>query len=350
MATIVRVKRRRHDDPLDSLVLACKKPKRVSQPLGVDDDDDEEVKSIFSFAGTVQKKNEPVSRHVKEAIRKKKLEKEYKQHSTDFLKSARRKQKDVIKNNRFKVTAGHRSMDLNNLDVADDQTSHGACKGTEVEQKDTGLNDTSFEKWTQKCYQIYDLEEEEEEDASKEKQAEAISSQSAVACNGVPMIREKIPQSEPQDTDFVYDIYYSNCADFDFRSLENLLTVEAYGEEYVYDDYREPMDREIYEDEDDSNEEDNWRNDYPDEDPEEGGAGDGFESDGEPLSRRLVRGLRLGDEDLSSDEEDLACFGQGLYTTSWTPQSSYENYRRKMASGLYEDDDGYDIDEIDEYS
>jgi hypothetical protein len=43
--------------------------------------------------------------------------------------------------------------------------------------------------------------------------------------------------------------------------------VQAYDDELIFADDRNFTNEEIYEDEDDSNDEDNWRNDYPDEDP-----------------------------------------------------------------------------------
>ena len=81
----------------------------------------------------------------------------------------------------------------------------------------------------------------------------------------MPLIREEV--DNPVEQDYVYDLYYTNRHDFDFRMLDNILSIEAYNEEYVYDDYRSKVDDEAYDDEDDSNDEGNWRNDYPDEDP-----------------------------------------------------------------------------------
>ena len=76
------------------------------------------------------------------------------------------------------------------------------------------------------------------------------------------MIRERV---QSVMSEYVYDLYYMNNPDFDFRALENVLAIEARDEvEYVSD---LPQCDDIYDDEDDSNEEDNWRNDYPDEDP-----------------------------------------------------------------------------------
>jgi len=57
MAAVVRVKRRLEDDPVDSLVLVCKKVR--SDVADVDSasvsqhDSSEAVKSVFKFAGTV---------------------------------------------------------------------------------------------------------------------------------------------------------------------------------------------------------------------------------------------------------------------------------------------------------
>ena len=56
MAAVVRVKRRLEDDPVESLVLLCKKVKRgadVDSASACQDDSSEAVKSVFKFAGTV---------------------------------------------------------------------------------------------------------------------------------------------------------------------------------------------------------------------------------------------------------------------------------------------------------
>ena len=76
------------------------------------------------------------------------------------------------------------------------------------------------------------------------------------------MIRERVKSAM---SEYVYDLYYMNSPDFDYRALENMLAIEGRDDvEYVsgVQDYNE-----VYDDEDDSNDEDNWRNDYPDEDP-----------------------------------------------------------------------------------
>ena len=56
MAAIVRVKRRLEDDPVDSLVLLCKKVKGgsdIDSASACHLDSTEAVKSVFKFTGTV---------------------------------------------------------------------------------------------------------------------------------------------------------------------------------------------------------------------------------------------------------------------------------------------------------
>ena len=56
MAAVVRVKRRLEDDPVDSLVLLCKKVKTgadVACTAASPSDSTDAVKSVFKFAGTV---------------------------------------------------------------------------------------------------------------------------------------------------------------------------------------------------------------------------------------------------------------------------------------------------------
>ena len=125
-----------------------------------------------------------------------------------------------------------------------------------------------------------------------------------ITCNNVPMVRERVQPALPEAAaaaaaaaaapnkeEYVYDIYYMNNATFDFHHLENILAVEAFNdsEELYGGKYGEGRE-EVYDDEDDSNDEDNWRNDYPDEDPRiyENG-GDCYDRDGTSLKIGCLR-------------------------------------------------------------
>lgn len=56
MAAIVRVKRRREEDVVDSLVLLCKRSKGSQNCATENKKFEESVKSVFKFAGTVKAK------------------------------------------------------------------------------------------------------------------------------------------------------------------------------------------------------------------------------------------------------------------------------------------------------
>jgi hypothetical protein len=96
------------------------------------------------------------------------------------------------------------------------------------------------------------------------------------------MVHEQVPV-EDREEDYVYDLYYTNSRDFNLQLLESSLMINSIDtDSHVYGHRREE-DHEVYEDEDDENEEDNWRNDYPDEDPRffENGDVDYFYGNGE---------------------------------------------------------------------
>ena len=57
-----------------------------------------------------------ISKHIKDAIRKEKLQKEYKSHQPVVLHKNRRRQKESSKANRFKITSTFRALDLSDLD------------------------------------------------------------------------------------------------------------------------------------------------------------------------------------------------------------------------------------------
>ncbi|XP_053935146.1 probable RNA polymerase II nuclear localization protein SLC7A6OS isoform X1 [Cuculus canorus] len=114
----------------------------------------------------------------------------------------------------------------------------------------------------------------------------------------VEMIRERLNVSEggekehcEKDDEYVYDIYCMETSSPGW--IQNILSVQPYGEEYeLVDDY--DISEEVYDDEDDENDENNWRNDYPDEEelqdflPEENGEfGDSSSDEDQPYRRRI---------------------------------------------------------------
>lgn len=88
-----------------------------------------------------------------------------------------------------------------------------------------------------------------------------------ITCNSEPMEKE-IVSERTNDGDYVYDIYYTNSQQFDFRLFERDLTFQAFGGDLMFDRDTDDVEEEfVYGDDDDENDESNWRNDYPEEDP-----------------------------------------------------------------------------------
>lgn len=88
---------------------------------------------------------------------------------------------------------------------------------------------------------------------------------SFVTCNSEQMVHERVQADEEED--YVYDLYYTNSRDFNLQLLESSLSIHPSSEHLLEYANNEEEEYEVYEDEDDENEECNWRNDYPDEDP-----------------------------------------------------------------------------------
>ncbi|XP_053401328.1 probable RNA polymerase II nuclear localization protein SLC7A6OS [Mercenaria mercenaria] len=435
MATVVRVKRRRDEDPLEILLLANKKQRNDTsgEAFSVAPDD----KSIFKFAGTVSSKDDGISRQVREAIRKEKLEREYKQHQANILGTVRQETRQhkhqQSQQNRFKVISKHRALELDRLDTGADtnveeqtvcqkcgQKTNGKCqKQTDNEQKgdksvteatveDNVLSnakenfkakicDTSEEKekrLTCKCDMkhnsensslnqqngsvekagectvgakecdkdnvtecITDMDKAEDDrdglfclvdmeaENSRSRQTLGSSAAEQITCNSEPMEREVVSE-RPEDDDYVYDIYYTNSRQFDFRMFERDLTFEAYNGGLVFDrDVDDNNDDFVYEDEEDENAESNWRNDYPDEDPryyENENSnyyyGDdldeyvAFETEtGNQLADWMSWRCNIDGTELSSDDEDIEHYGDG--------RTTYETYYKHVHKEMGEDDE-----------
>lgn len=81
-------------------------------------------------------------------------------------------------------------------------------------------------------------------------------------------MEKEIVTERTNDDDYVYDIYYTNSQQFDFRLFERDLTFQAFGGDLMFDRGTDDVEEEfVYGDDDDENDESNWRNDYPEEDP-----------------------------------------------------------------------------------
>lgn len=168
-----------------------------------------------------------------------------------------------------------------------------------------------------------EAERREEQEALKRALPKMSAAEAALVCNFMPLVTEYVDET-PKESDYVYDLYCQfHAGKKEMESLGGLFGhVESFNEELVYDDDLDVALGE-YDVESDSNDEDNWRNDYPDEpssdegEDEERRASDDEAVEMRAMERHMKRfvlrdrmatdSIKLtGDDDfvLSSDDED----------------------------------------------
>ncbi|ODN02277.1 hypothetical protein Ocin01_04429 [Orchesella cincta] len=149
---------------------------------------------------------------------------------------------------------------------------------------------------------------------------------------------------------FVYDLYLANDPCIDEFTFGHCLSVEE-GDDDAFMDYRDNADdnEKFVDDDEDSNAEDNWRNDYPDSEGEEGelqggsygdgAAGNSYNGTGEVYGMSF-KGLNMNGESSSDDEciygieDDGADYGINNFDASY---ARYKNKIRKYEQD-YEDE------------
>ncbi|NXG16121.1 S7A6O protein, partial [Grallaria varia] len=274
-AAVLRVRRKRGGpDPAEALLLACKR--RREEPV---------QRSLFRLVATVPSKEEPVQKYVKDAITRDKAVQSLRPSlgSTQRIIQELRSSKQVKrKENRYRVVASHRPDCTETAAPASDGEARPAGNTSDTEAKEDASQEESgaVDKSSDCCgkFQLFDIVQEEEmvgDSGITAANPQQKTNPDAILCNAVEMIRERLNVSEDakkhcdKEDEYVYDIYYKETSAPGW--IENILSVQPYREEYewVNDD---PVPEEVYEDEDDENDENNWRNDYPEEDeflPEE---------------------------------------------------------------------------------
>uniref|UniRef100_A0A0A9XNL5 Probable RNA polymerase II nuclear localization protein SLC7A6OS n=1 Tax=Lygus hesperus TaxID=30085 RepID=A0A0A9XNL5_LYGHE len=253
---LVRVKRRAQDDPIDVLLLACKKFKAA---------EDSPVATVFKFAATVNEQEGDVKALLNQAADAPKVPLKYRQNDVSTItKKLRAENKLFSQNNRLKVVNCFRALDS--------QLSDGAL----VEVDET------------KPLTVVDIES-----TPSTREAPKGSSNSEIP-----------PTSEEQ---YVYDLYYSQVGDFDDLLLENVLSAHEVDEKLFFGDGAgSDNDSNVYDDEDDSNDENNWRNEYPDEEEADDESSLGEEDMRLAMGMSNVNINGEPESDLSSDREDEA--------------------------------------------
>ncbi|XP_067853804.1 probable RNA polymerase II nuclear localization protein SLC7A6OS [Heptranchias perlo] len=296
-AAVLRVKRKRGAEPAEALLLACKRLRSGGEP-GEQGPGEHVLRTLFKLAGTIGSQDDPVQRHVREAISKDKALQALKPSETSAQRiqfCARASRQAASQERRYKVIASHRRnlsaeevSESQSGDVKNDRQSGTETSGAQREldrdswkKSDTtsGSNKDGVESAGE--IQVFDIVQNDEQiekdkGGSKHKGSKdpgpGQDDPQAILCNSVRMIREKLTVSDSGQgaehrenmEEYVYDIYYTDSY-ITGGGIQDILSVVPYyeenelvGEEMIAD--------EAYEDEDDENEENNWRNDYPDED------------------------------------------------------------------------------------
>uniref|UniRef100_A0A2C9M7Y5 Probable RNA polymerase II nuclear localization protein SLC7A6OS n=1 Tax=Biomphalaria glabrata TaxID=6526 RepID=A0A2C9M7Y5_BIOGL len=316
ITSVIRVKRRIDEDPAEALIVSCKR-KKQTENLACEND----VESIFSFAGTIASKHDPVPQQIKETIKKTELTThaanlKHPPRRVEYTSELRQKKDRASRANRFRIICSRRALDIDaldskkvapdspeekdsnlkkrnspgcgesklnkDLDIArqaetSDQSStdfkSSSKAGTlEVQTEKTLCPDTKLS--TDKCddstlteedkvFCILDVEN-DQEDVMRETSKQSVS---GITLNNIPMVSHRVMSPPENERDFVYDLYYAHER-LDNLDPEAVFTVEALCEELINEDVEDFQDRDDFRDDsDDSNDESNWRNDYPDEDP-----------------------------------------------------------------------------------
>lgn len=196
----------------------------------------DEVTTIFKRTTTVENQDDDISKYIKHTT-KHKLEINYKVPVINLQNKLREQNEAAKKNNRYKVINLHRSA--------------GTSSSTEAQKSD----ETDIT--------IVDVEPNEAGDNLKK---------------------------------YVYDLYCANSNNTPEIDLDKLISVYPLSDDLVH--YDDSLENEECTDDSDSNEENNWRNDYPD------------ESDVESITEEdMVRAMNTMGLDegnaFSSDDEDL---------------------------------------------
>ncbi|XP_042196371.1 LOW QUALITY PROTEIN: probable RNA polymerase II nuclear localization protein SLC7A6OS [Callorhinchus milii] len=307
-ATVLRVKRKRGAEPAEALLLACKRLRPGGAGGAAGDGPhspgarEQVQRALFKLAATVSSQDDPVQKHVREALSKDRALQSLKPSAT----SGQRIQTDVrsshraaSQDSRYKVIARHRKNISTEGETFEPQS--GDTKDTHHPATESSTTPTESEKEpTDKCkegdavagdskggnervedIQVFDVIKDDEqlekaagdpENTSSKDPEPGLDDIDVILCNSVKMIREKLTVSDSGEgadhresaEEYVYDIYYTDSFVIG-ECMQSIISLVPYyeenelvGEEMVQD--------EAYDDEDDENEESNWRNDYPDED------------------------------------------------------------------------------------
>ncbi|XP_019722297.1 putative RNA polymerase II nuclear localization protein SLC7A6OS [Hippocampus comes] len=350
-ATILRVKRKRGTDPADALLLACKRIRpETNQAPGETAPEPGEAdveKSVFKLVATVATQDAPVQTEVRQALARPRVAHALRpsaNSSQRIFSDLRSAKLGIRREERYRILSSHRTTA--GLTLPTHTPNHQAGDAATVAAVEVQEEEEDARK-QEKCLghgevQVVDLLHEDLPD--QDKSLSKIQESDVILCNNTKMLRERLCIHEQQqqhrrwphddaneeghDSDYVYDLYYQETATPGW--IHDILSVRAYADHTQLVPEEEAGEGETYDDEDDENEEDNWRNDYPED-----------ESDDDDSDREERYGHDWDEDD--NEEEHFS------YRRSWQRYQQellqqldhHQNHQRDLDDG---DTDKYDSD------
>ncbi|OXA64729.1 probable RNA polymerase II nuclear localization protein SLC7A6OS isoform X1 [Folsomia candida] len=315
--TVLRMKRRMEESPSKILVMSYKRCKQSNNlMLGADEIPTEEINRVFRLAGTVDNDevddDRSISKTIKDALeiveRTKALERfekikaretnrPYKQRkSFRHLEKAKEDVKQHAVDNRFRVISQRRGLPhAESIDV----DGHKLIEG--VDENDE--NEPTL------LFNLLDLVADDENEPSSEKKPRSstdVREIGSITVNGVPMVKNDNTTEASNilissKSGFVFDLYVAKDVMTEDQFQNQFVSVRPADDDYEFDfDHDDESDQERPEDDEDSNEEDNWRNDYPDSDPDISQSY-GYDQQDDIVGQFANFGLK--GEELSSDDD-----------------------------------------------
>ena len=206
--TLLRVKRRKNDDPSDVLVLSAKKRKTES---GSTSSEDEGSIKILKLAATIDARDDglKLTETVNNILSKKnypnfdELKLKYKKSISS--NKVEKEVKETVKENRiesrYRLVAQKRALKIDDIeDWPSDEPE------TKSKKSETGSQEEK------ELFHLYDVVSEEVKSDTKEVKSEK--EEEKISCNGVEMIREYVDAKNSEDEyGYVYDVYYTDALD-----------------------------------------------------------------------------------------------------------------------------------------
>uniref|UniRef100_A0A1L8DHX0 Probable RNA polymerase II nuclear localization protein SLC7A6OS n=1 Tax=Nyssomyia neivai TaxID=330878 RepID=A0A1L8DHX0_9DIPT len=282
MAAVIRVKRKVDEEPLNAFVLNCKRRKIIPEKnleiaASSSSDKKEESYTILKFAGTVETQDEDLlASRIKKISMEEAKARIGKTRVAQPVVRARDSQIQKAHENRFKIVNCSRAVD-------------------------TSSNN-------EKTVTILDIEKQ------------------------IHQLNSSLTKDELNISTFVYDLYMPEFGDLetdiDHEMMAHHLSIQSF-EDHVYGNGLEGHESDE-EEETDSNDESNWRNEYPDSDPD---------SIDERDLRKAVENFDLDNDSLSTDGEGYSDSAQMGRDEAWEDCDDsddslkgrdYERYHRML--------------------